>query len=109
MSHIFQTRNLASQVHTVIQKVFIRNVSLTFYANSKFGVCFEVHIPVRIVKLFMLEKQKELSTYEPVSTSQPSNQPAKEATQQNTVGITTMTLIGITRKYWILKRIRKLG
>ena len=30
----------------MIQKVFIRNVSLRFYAKSKFCVCFEVHIPV---------------------------------------------------------------
>ena len=27
-------------------KAFIRNVSLRFYAKSKFCVCFEVHIPV---------------------------------------------------------------
>ena len=33
-------------MHTVIQKVFIRNVPLQFYAKSKFCVCFEVHIPV---------------------------------------------------------------
>ena len=39
-------RNCASQVYTVIQEVFIRNVSLRFYAKSKFCVCFEVHIPV---------------------------------------------------------------
>ena len=31
-------------------KVFIRNVSLRFYAKSKFCVCFEVHIPVSIQK-----------------------------------------------------------
>ena len=39
-------RNFASKVHTVMQQVFIRNVSLRFYAKSKFCVCFEVHIPV---------------------------------------------------------------
>ena len=39
-------RNFASQVHPVIQNVFIRNVSLRYYAKSKFCVCFEVHIPV---------------------------------------------------------------
>ena len=33
-------------MHTVTKKVFIRNVSLRFYAKSKFCVCFEVHIPV---------------------------------------------------------------
>ena len=55
------------------------------------------------VKLFMLEKRKGPLTSEPISTSQPSNQLTKEATLQNTVGNTTMTLIGITRKYWILK------
>ena len=33
-------------MHTVIQNVFIRNVSLRFYAKSTFCVCFEVHIPV---------------------------------------------------------------
>ena len=32
-------------MYTVIQKVFIRNVSLRFYAKSKFCVCFESHIP----------------------------------------------------------------
>ena len=52
---------------------------------------------------------KEPSTSEPMSTSQLSNQLAKEATLQNTVGNTTMTLIGITREYWILKRIGKPG
>ena len=62
---------------------------------------------VRIVKLFMLEKQKEPSISEPMSTSQPSNQLTKEATLQNTIGNTTVTLIGITRKCWILKRIGK--
>ena len=35
-------------MHTVIQKVFISNVSLRFYAKSKFSVCFEVHIPVAV-------------------------------------------------------------
>ena len=44
-----------------------------------------------------------------MSTSQPSNQLAKEATLQNTVGNTTMTLTGIIREYWILKRIGKSG
>ena len=39
-------RNFASKVHTVIQQVFIRNVSWRFYAKSKFCICFEVHIPV---------------------------------------------------------------
>ena len=39
-------RNFVGEVYTVIQKVFIRNVSLRFYAKSKFCVCFEVHIPV---------------------------------------------------------------
>ena len=34
----------------MIQKVFIRNVSLRFYAKSKFCVCFEVHIPVEQTK-----------------------------------------------------------
>ena len=57
----------------------------------------------------MLEKQKGPLTSEPMSTSQPSNQLAKEATLQNTVGNTTMNLIGITRKYWILKRTGKPG
>ena len=57
----------------------------------------------------MLEKPKEPSTSEPMSTSQLSNQLAKEATLQNTVGNTTMTLIGITREYWILKRTGKPG
>ena len=57
----------------------------------------------------MLEKQKEPSTSEPMSTTLLSNQLAKEATLQNTVGNTTMTLIGITREYWILKRIGKPG
>ena len=47
----------------------------------------------------MLEKQKEPSTSEPMGTSQLSNQVAKEATLQNTVGNTTMTLIGITTEY----------
>ena len=42
-----------------------------------------------------------------MSTSQLSNQLAKEATLQNIVGNTTMTLIGITREDWILKRIGK--
>ena len=32
---------------------------------------------------------------------------SREATLHNTVGNTTMTLIGITREYWILKRIGK--
>ena len=63
----------------------------------------------KIVNLFMLEKQKEPSTSEPMSTSQLSNQLAKEATLQNAVGNTTMTLIGIKREYWILKRIGKPG
>ena len=57
----------------------------------------------------MLEKQKEPSTSEPISTSQLSNQLAKEATLQNTAGNTTMTLIGKAREYWILKRIGKPG
>ena len=39
-------RNFASQEHTVIQKVFIRNVSFRFYAQGKFCICFEVHTPV---------------------------------------------------------------
>ena len=56
----------------------------------------------------MLEKKKP-STSEPMSTSQPSNQLAKEATLQNTVGNTTMTLIGTRRKYWSLKRIGRPG
>ena len=47
----------------------------------------------------MLGKQKEPLTSEPISTSQPSNQLAKEATLQSTVGNTTMILIGITREY----------
>ena len=34
-------------------KVFIRNVSLRFYAKSKFCVCFEVHIPV--LRIFVTE------------------------------------------------------
>ena len=53
VSYISDTvgRNFASQVHTVIQKVFIRNVSLRFYAESKFWMCFEVHIPVVLAKL----------------------------------------------------------
>ena len=29
-----------------MQKVFIRNVPLRFYAKNEFCVCFEVHIPV---------------------------------------------------------------
>ena len=33
-------------MHTIIQKVFTRNVSLRFYTKRKFCVCFEVHIPV---------------------------------------------------------------
>ena len=33
-------------MHSGIQKAFFRNVSLRFYAKSKFCVCFEVHIPV---------------------------------------------------------------
>ena len=35
-------RNFASWAHTVIQKVFIRNVSWRFYAKSKFCVCFKL-------------------------------------------------------------------
>ena len=35
-------------MYTVIYKVFIRNVSLRFYVKSKFCVCFEVHIPVKL-------------------------------------------------------------
>ena len=46
----------------------------------------------------MLEKQKEPSPSEPMSTSQLSNQLAKEATLQDTVGNTTMALIGMTRE-----------
>ena len=42
-------RNFASKVHTVIQQVFIRNVSLSFYAKGKFCVCSEVHIPVGVL------------------------------------------------------------
>ena len=61
------------------------------------------------VSVFMLEKQTEPSTSEPMSTSRLSNQLAKEATLQNTFGNTTITLIGITREYWILKRIGKPG
>ena len=40
-----------------------------------------------------------------MSTSQLSNQLAKEATPQNTFGNTAMTLTGITREYWILKKL----
>ena len=39
-------RNFVRQVHTRIQKLFIRKVPLRFYAKSKFCVCFEIHIPV---------------------------------------------------------------
>ena len=39
-------------MHTVIQKVLIRKVSWRFYAKSKFCVCFEVHIPVRLFQIF---------------------------------------------------------
>ena len=47
MKYILDTigRNFVRQVNTIIQKVFIRKVSLRFYAKSKFCVCFEVHIP----------------------------------------------------------------
>ena len=38
-----------------------------------------------------------------MSTYQRSNQLAKEGTPQNTVGNTTMTLIRITRKFWIFE------
>ena len=41
-------------MYTVIQKVFIRNVSLRFYAKSKFCVCFGVHIPV--IKTFFIQQ-----------------------------------------------------
>ena len=47
-------RNFASQVYTVIQKVFIRNVFWRFYAKSKFCVCFEVRIPVLILIHFQI-------------------------------------------------------
>ena len=48
-----------------------------------------------------------IRTYEHISKL--SNQLAKEATLQNTVGNTTMILIRITREYWIFKRIGKQG
>ena len=46
-------RNCASQVYTVIEKVFIRNLSLRFYAKSKFCVCFEVYIPVGVGEILV--------------------------------------------------------
>ena len=41
-------RNFDRWVHAIIQTVFIRKVSLRFYAKSEFCLCFEVHIPVII-------------------------------------------------------------
>ena len=40
----------ARQVNTIVQKVFIRNVSLRLFSKSNFCVCFEVHIPVMLIQ-----------------------------------------------------------
>ena len=99
-----------SKLHSTylpLLEVFYQSQKIPFQRKTE--IMSFINYTVRTVKLFMLEKQKELSTSEPMSTSQLSNQLAKEVTLQNTVGNTTMTLIGITREYWILKRIGKPG
>ena len=47
-------------MHTIIQNVFIRKVSLRFYAKSKFCVCFEVHIPVSSPVVFRVNANVDL-------------------------------------------------